>query len=258
VPPNVTDPGDTLHVPTDEGRPLQLSVTVPVNPFSESTSSRNAVVCPTEIVCDNAAPGWAAIIKSVASPLTTTVWVCFSALSLIATDSLILPGFVGTNANIPLNARALSILSFWASLFPNRDRSHYVFPCEKYGLAQRKDEQKGSIGTCVHGTDHTKPIGRWKEAWEAAKIRAGVQCRFHDLRHTGCTRMLEAGVPFSVVATIMGWSASTTVRMAKRYGHIGQIAQRLAVETLCEPVSATGGAQNGAQSENASAEVRTN
>ena len=32
----------------------------------------------------------------------------------------------------------------------------------------------------------------------------------------------------------MGWSASTTVRMAKRYGHIGQEAQRRAVEVLCD------------------------
>lgn len=30
--------------------------------------------------------------------------------------------------------------------------------------------------------------------------------------------MLEAGVPFSVVSDIMGWSASTAVRMAKRTG----------------------------------------
>src|SRR5262249_3160970 len=126
-------------------------------------------------------------------------------------------GFSKTEAGagrvIPLNARALNILGFWAGLFPNRDPNHYVFPYEKYGLAQREDKKKGSTRTYVHSTEPTKPIGRWKEAWEAAKIRAGVQCRFHDLRHTGCTRMLEAGVPFSVVATIMGWSASTTVRM---------------------------------------------
>jgi len=44
--------------------------------------------------------------------------------------------------------------------------------------------------------------------------------------------MLEAGTPLSVVATIMGWSPSTTVRMARRYGHIGQAAQREAVEAL--------------------------
>ena len=158
----------------------------------------------------------------------------------------------GAGLIIPLNARAFSLLSFWAGLFPNRVPDHYVFPSEKYGIAQREEEKKGLTRTYVYDTDPTKPIGRWKEAWEAAKIRAGVMCRFHDLRHTGCTRMLEAGVPFSVVATIMGWSASTTVRMSKRYGHIGHTAQRLAVEAICEPVvpiSETDGAQNRAQSQ---------
>ena len=44
--------------------------------------------------------------------------------------------------------------------------------------------------------------------------------------------MLEGGAPLSVVASILGWSAATTVRMAKRYGHIGQVAQRQAVAIL--------------------------
>jgi hypothetical protein len=43
----------------------------------------------------------------------------------------------GTGRPIPLNARSLSILTFWAELFPNRQPEHYVFPSEKYGLAQR-------------------------------------------------------------------------------------------------------------------------
>jgi integrase len=164
----------------------------------------------------------------------------------------------GAGRIIPLNDRARTILSFWADSFPAREPKHYVFRSEKYGLAQREEEEKGSTRTCAHSTDPTKPIGRWKEAWEAAKIRAGVRCRFHDLRHTGCTRMLEVGVPFSVVASIMGWSASTTVRMSKRYGHIGHSAQRRAVDALCEPVSQGDGAQNGAQSENQQHAVRTN
>ena len=46
--------------------------------------------------------------------------------------------------------------------------------------------------------------------------------------------MLEAGVPFSVVAVIMGWSAGTTVRMARRYGHIGQASLRTAVAALSD------------------------
>jgi integrase len=148
----------------------------------------------------------------------------------------------GAGRVLPLNDRAFAVLGFWAGLFPCREPNHYVFPAERYGAAGN-----GFKNPLTYDSDPAKPIGRWKEAWEAAKIRAGVQCRFHDLRHTGCTRMLEAGIPFSVIASIMGWSASTTVRMAKRYGHIGQTAQRRAVEALCETVPEGDGAQNGAQ-----------
>lgn len=94
-----------------------------------------------------------------------------------------------------------------------------------------------------------KPIGRWKEAWEAARACAGIHCRFHDLRHTGCTRMLEAGVPFSVVATIMGWSPSAMARMAKRYGHIDHSARKQAVDVLGRFGFETEGAQKWAQSQ---------
>ncbi|MFZ0635275.1 MAG: tyrosine-type recombinase/integrase [Candidatus Acidiferrales bacterium] len=148
----------------------------------------------------------------------------------------------GTGRLLPLNDRAVAILGFWASLFPEREPDHFVFPAERYGAS-------GDGVTVVYDSDPTKPIGRWKEAWESAKIRAGVSCRFHDLRHTGCTRMLEAGVPFSVVATIMGWSPSTTVRMSRRYGHIGQVAQRQAVNALNEAGFHGDGAQNWAHSQ---------
>jgi len=138
----------------------------------------------------------------------------------------------GTGRVIPLNSRAFAVLEFWASNFPNRQPTDYVFPTERYGATG--DDFKPH----VYGTDPTTPIGRWKEAWEAAKTRAKVQCRFHDLRHTGCTRMLEAGVAFPVLAMLMGWSAATTVRMAKRYGHIGQKALRTAVESISLPAPA--------------------
>ena len=60
---------------------------------------------------------------------------------------------------------------------------------------------------------------------------------------------LLAGVPFCVVATIMGWSPSTTVRMARRYGHIGQTAQRQAVNALKGADFEGDGAQKWAHSE---------
>jgi integrase len=81
-------------------------------------------------------------------------------------------------------------------------------------------------------TKPDKPISSWKVAWTTARETAGVSCRFHDLRHTTVTRLLERGVSFAVVATIMGWSPATSVRMAKRYDHIEASAQREAMQRL--------------------------
>jgi hypothetical protein len=38
-----------------------------------------------------------------------------------------------------------------------------------------------------------------------------------------------------MVASIMGWSPSTTVRMAQRYGHISTDARRVAMEAMNAP-----------------------
>jgi integrase len=127
----------------------------------------------------------------------------------------------GTGRMIPLNGRAMFILRDWAENFPARTPQDYVFPSERYG-------QSGS----AYEIDPSKPTGSFKEGWEAASKRSKIQCRFHDLRHTACTRLLEGGVPFALLAQIMGWSASSTVKMAKRYGHIGDSSLRQAMALL--------------------------
>jgi integrase len=160
----------------------------------------------------------------------------------------------GTGRPIPMTSAANEILQFWAANFPKRKPNHFVFASESYG-GNGTDETFGFTGSKVYGTDPTQPIGSWKEAWEAAKERAGVECRFHDLRHTGCTRLLEAGVSHPVVAEIMGWSTSTAIRMIKEvYGHIGLGAKIRAMEQLEQFAVLPGktpseGAQKGAQSE---------
>jgi len=132
----------------------------------------------------------------------------------------------GTGRVIPLNDKAVKVLKFWADLFPDRKAEHFTFPSERYGAGGDDFEPT------VFDVDPETPIGSWKESWESVKRRTGVVVRFHDLRHTCVTRMLEGGVPLSVVASILGWSPATTARMAKRYGHIGQIAMRQAVGVL--------------------------
>ena len=132
----------------------------------------------------------------------------------------------GTGRVIPLNDKATKVLKFWADQFPDRKAEHFTFPSERYGAGGDDFEPT------VFDVDPETAIGSWKEAWESAKKIARVEVRFHDLRHTCVTRMLEGGVPLSVVGSILGWSPATTARMAKRYGHIGQVAMRQAVDVL--------------------------
>ena len=132
----------------------------------------------------------------------------------------------GTGRVIPLNGTALMTLQTWATNFPERKPEHFLFPSEHYGLAG--NDRKPHAKTM----DPTKPAGEIKTAWEAAKKKVGVESRFHDLRHTACTRLLERGASLPVVASIMGWSPSTTAKMVKRYGHIGTDVQRTALDAL--------------------------
>jgi len=138
----------------------------------------------------------------------------------------------GAGRAVPLNEAALKAISEWAVQFPERKPDHYVFPSERVGFSGNDEIPQ------VFDTDPTKPITSWKTAWNGARKASGVFCRFHDLRHTCVTRLLERGTPFAVVATIMGWSPGTSVRMAKRYGHIGESAQRQAMASLDVPLAA--------------------
>ena len=53
--------------------------------------------------------------------------------------------------------------------------------------------------------DPTKPASKWDTAWRALRDEAGLPgLRFHDLRHTVVTRLLEAGEPDHVVESITG------------------------------------------------------
>jgi integrase len=144
----------------------------------------------------------------------------------------------GTGRLIPLNARGLATLAHWRGLFPEAQPEHYVFPHEKYGLAGN-DRQP-----CAWEVDPTQPMHRWKVAWEAARKRAKVSCRFHDLRHTFISRLAESQASDS---TIMALAGHVSRAMMERYSHICMEAKRRAVDTLSGADFEPGVAQNWAQ-----------
>lgn len=174
----------------------------------------------------------------------------------------------GTNRTIPLMPRALETLRFWAESFPDRKPEHYVFPYERIGGSGAEDAF-GFNCARVYETDPTKPTGSIKKSWEGARVRTRLHCpacksgrlaqetkpatgyacaacewksaelppglaavRFHDLRHSGVSRMIAARVPLPMIGDIVGWTHGTLAKMLKRYGHFSIEEMRLAMESI--------------------------
>lgn len=65
------------------------------------------------------------------------------------------------------------------------------------------------------------PLGigdkRLREVWKAAREETGIDCRWHDLRHTCASWLVQAGVPLHTVAEILG---HTSTAVTRRYAHL--------------------------------------
>jgi len=91
-------------------------------------------------------------------------------------------------------------------------------------LAERKEE--GLLFTFKG-----KPIRIIKTAWVAAVRRAGIRYRrFHDLRHTFNTRLMEAGVMQEIRKALMGHSSGEDINSI--YTHVELPAKREAIRKL--------------------------
>jgi integrase len=67
--------------------------------------------------------------------------------------------------------------------------------------------------------------------FHAALRRAGVPaCRFHDLRHTAATIMLEQGVDLLALSRVLGHADVGTT--ANIYGHLTRAMQQTAADRM--------------------------
>jgi integrase len=136
----------------------------------------------------------------------------------------------GEGRIVPLSLRAQATLQNWRSKFPDAAPSHYVFPRESYGLIG----QKGTFGGTVapYEVFPGEPIGSWKSAWQRAKKAAGVECRWHDLRHSFISLVAEGQASDGTIQALAGWMSP---KMIERYSHARNAAKIKAISVLDEP-----------------------
>jgi len=143
----------------------------------------------------------------------------------------------GSGRVIPLNQPAFDALVKWAGRLVEANADDYVFPaCEAAGI-EREHPDRERI-------DPSRPIKSWRSAWRAALKRAGLQLRFHDLRHTCITKLAESQASEQ---TLMSISGHVSRRMIEHYSHIRMEAKRAALDAIAKTVSDGAVAQNWAQ-----------
>jgi integrase len=120
----------------------------------------------------------------------------------------------GRGRRVPLSDDALACLKNWRKLFPKAQPAHYVFCSERYGLDGEKGHKKSKA--VPYSVDPTKPIGPFKDSWDTAREAAGVECTWHDTRHTFISMLAEAGASD---AEIMAMAGHVSKRMMDRYSH---------------------------------------
>ncbi len=161
----------------------------------------------------------------------------------------------GRGRLLPLTAAACAALAHWAAQFPARQAEDCAFPAGRIGGQGRTGPQGSrhaaafSAAGVAYECNPAAPITTLKTAFQAAKKRAGIRCRFHDLRHTAASRLLDAGVALPKVGKLLGWKPSTLALMAARYGHFTEAELRQAVEFAAgdfQPEWAQNRAQSGA------------
>lgn len=56
-----------------------------------------------------------------------------------------------------------------------------------------------------------------RSSFAKLKVKAGVECKFHDLRRTAATFMMARGVGSDILALLFGWSLETVEDMKRTY-----------------------------------------
>jgi integrase len=144
----------------------------------------------------------------------------------------------GSGRVIPLNSVAYAAVVRWASRFPQAKAEDYVFPACEDARIDTANPNEGKI-------DASRPMKGWRTAWRRALKDAGLNIRFHDLRHTCITKLAEGQASEQ---TLMAIAGHVSRKMLEHYSHIRMEAKRAALDAIAKPVFVGEVVQNPLQS----------
>lgn len=115
-----------------------------------------------------------------------------------------------TTRHVDLNDEALDVLMTWRTV--------------------RFGEKTAPADEVVFPNSEGQPLDNVQSSWEELLKDAEVtRFRFHDLRHTFASKLVQRGVPLQVVAQLLGHAS---VLMTQRYAHLAPSQTREAVQKL--------------------------
>jgi len=152
----------------------------------------------------------------------------------------------GSGRIVPLTRRLREALAVWMIRFDGEPPESYLFPFHRIAVGGSQREP------LIYEVMPERPMSpsSYKTAFETARRRSGVSCRFYDARHTFITRLAEN--PAISEETIRQLAGHINPRMLSRYAHIRAKARREAIAALelnpSEPNAECGSPQNPPQS----------
>jgi len=92
-------------------------------------------------------------------------------------------------------------------------------PISNMVIAELSERVKAAVGTFVFPMDRSPDEAQADNRfyWDMARRESGVQCRFHDLRHTWATNMIARGTPQDYIVKVGGFTPQV---MSRVYSHL--------------------------------------
>jgi len=103
---------------------------------------------------------------------------------------------------------------------------------EDYVFSACEDARIDTANPDESKIDASRPMKGWRTAWRRALKDAGLNIRFHDLRHTCITKLAEGQASEQTLMSIAGHLSR---KMLEHYSHIRMEAKRAALDAIAKP-----------------------